>query len=65
MEQEIINCFELDVRRDIPAEMELVKLSNRELKKSNQHFRIILLTLGLGAVLYAVYQSSKQGREKK
>ena len=65
MEQEIINCFELDVRQDIPAEMDLLASSNRELKKLNHHLTIILLSVGLGTILYAVYQSSKQVMEKK
>ena len=51
MEQEIINCFELDVRQDIPAEMDLLASSNRELKKSNHHLTIILLSVGLGTIV--------------
>ena len=62
MERRIINCYELDVRQNIPAEMELLTSSNEELKSSNQNFKIILLSIGLGVILFAVYQSSKSRR---
>ena len=59
MQEEIINCYELDIKQDIPAEMELLKLSNEELRSSNRNFTIILFTIGLGVILFAIYQSSK------
>ena len=59
MEQEIINCFELDVRQDIPAEMDLLASSNRELKKSNHHLKLFcyLLVLGLYCTLFTKVQN--------
>lgn len=65
MEYEILNSYELDIKQDIPAEMELLTSSNQELKNSNRSFTIILLTIGLGIVIYAVYQSSKTRKEDK
>jgi hypothetical protein len=60
MDYEIINCYELDVRQDIPAQMELLKSSNEELNNSNRILTVILLSIGLGVILFAVYQSSKK-----
>ena len=59
MEQEIINCFELDVRQDIPAEMEIMRSNNEKLENSNRTFKVIILSIGLGIILFAVYQSSR------
>ena len=59
MKDEIINCYELEIRQDIPAEMEVIRSSNENLKNSNRNFKIILFSIGLGIVLFAVYQSSK------
>ncbi len=65
MTENIINCYELDIKQNIPAEMELIKSSNEELKGSNQNFKIILLSIGLGIILFALYQSSKTRKEEK
>ena len=59
MTESIINCYELDIRQDIPAEMELIILRNVKLKNSNRNFKIIILSVGLGVILFAVYQGSK------
>ncbi|SDS22595.1 hypothetical protein SAMN04515667_1695 [Formosa sp. Hel1_31_208] len=59
MTDEIINCYELDIRQDIPVEMESLKSYNKELKSSNRILTIILLSIGLGVTLFSMYQSSK------
>ncbi|WP_299095350.1 hypothetical protein [uncultured Winogradskyella sp.] len=63
MNYEILNCYELDVRQDIPTEMNLLKSSNKDLEKRNGHLTIILFSIGLGVVLFAIYHSSKSRKE--
>lgn len=65
MTDKVINCYELDIKQDISVEMELLRLSNKELKGSNRNFRITLLTVGLVIILFAVYQSLKTRIEEK
>lgn len=65
MAENIINCYELDLKQDIPAELELLKSSNQELKISNRNFTIILFSIGLGVIFFAVYQSSKKTKKKE
>lgn len=65
MEHEIINCYQLDIRQDIPKEMELLKTSNESLKQTNQSFKIILAAIGLGFILFVVYQKSNPQRVGK
>lgn len=65
MTENIINCYELDIKQDIPAEMELIKSSNQELKSSNRNFTIILFSIGLGIILFVIYKSSKTRNEEK
>lgn len=59
MTENIINCYELDVKQDIPAEMELIRSSNENLKRTNQSFKIILWAIGLGIVIWSLIQNSK------
>jgi len=42
MTDEIINCYELDLKQDFPAEMEMIKSSNESLKNSNHYFKNVL-----------------------
>lgn len=65
MTENIINCYELDIKQDIPVEMEMISSSNQELKSSIRNFKIILFSIGLGVMLYSVYQSSKTGKDEK
>ena len=65
MEYEFINCYELDIKKDIPGEMELLTSSNQELESSNRNLTIILFSIGLGVILFAVFQSSKTRKEEK
>ena len=65
MDYEIINCYELDVRQDIPAQMESLKSYNKELKSSHRILTIILLSIGLGVTLFSMYQSSKPVKVEK
>lgn len=65
MDYEIINCYELDVRQDIPAEMEIIRSNNEKLENSNRTFKVIMLSIGLGIILFAVYQSSKTRKGEK
>ena len=65
MKNEIINCYELDFKQDVPAEMEMIKASNESLKKSNHYFKIVLLSIGFGIMLSAFYQISKTRIEEK
>ena len=65
MTENIINCYELDIKQDIPAEMELIRSSNENLKNSNHNFKIILLSIAFGVILFAVFQSSKTRKEEK
>lgn len=65
MDYEIINCYELDVRQDIPAQMESLKSSNQELNNSNRIMTIILFSIGLGIILFAINQSSKTRKKEK
>jgi prolipoprotein diacylglyceryltransferase len=59
MDYEILNCYELDVRQEIPEQMTLLKSKNHELNNSNKILSIMLFSVGLGIVLYAISQSSK------
>jgi hypothetical protein len=59
MADKIINCYELDIKQDIPVEMEIMRSRNEKLENSNQTFKIILLSFGLAIILFAVYQSSR------
>ena len=65
MTEEIINCYELDLKQDIPAEMELIKSSNENLKNSNRNFKIILLSIGLGVFIWYIIKNSKPKIGKK
>lgn len=65
MEPRIINCYELDLKQDIPAEMNLLKSSNKDLEKKNGYLTLTLFSIGLGVILFAIYQSSKTGIEEK
>lgn len=65
MSYEIINCYELEIRQDIPAEMELIKSKNKNLKNSNHNFKIILFSIGLGVILFGVFHISKTRKEEK
>lgn len=37
----------------------MLKSSNQELKSSNQNFKILLLSIGLGVVIWFIIQKSK------
>lgn len=63
MTERIINCYELDIKQDIPVEMEIMRSSNEKLENSNQAFKIILISIGFAIVLFAVYQRSKAKKE--
>ena len=65
MTEKIINCYELDIKQDIPAEMEIIRTSNENLKNSNRNFRLILLSVGFVIVFIAVYQNSKMRQKKE
>ena len=65
MTENIINCYELDIKQDIPTEMELIKSSNESLKQTNQSFKIILGAIGLGVIVFVVFQSLKTRKEDK
>lgn len=58
MEHEIINCYEMDIRQDIPVEMESLRMDNESLLNTNLVLRITLISIGLGVILFAVYHSS-------
>ena len=59
MTENIINCYELDIKQDIPAEMEFIKSNNESLKQTNLRFKILLGAIGLGVILFVIYKSLK------
>jgi hypothetical protein len=65
MEQEIINCFELDVRQDIPAEMEGLKITNKKLETKNRVYVYLIAAIGIGAILFSIYHSSKKEKTER
>jgi len=64
MTENIINCYELDLKQDIPAEMEILKSSNGKLEKSNRIFKIILWSIGIGIAVFTIYQIQKRRKRK-
>lgn len=65
MTENIINCYELDIKQDIPVEMEFIKSNNESLKQTNLSFKILLGAIGLGVILFVIYQSSKTRIDEK
>lgn len=65
MTEEIINCYELEIKQDIPAEMEIMRSSNEKLENSNHNFKIILLSIGLGVIIWLIVHNSIQRIEEK
>lgn len=65
MKEKIINCYELDIKQDIPVEMEMLKSSNENLNNSNRVLRITLLSIGIVIIFFAVYQNSKTKKENE
>ena len=65
MEHEILNCFELDIRQDIPAEMELLKQNSELIKTKNKVLKTVLLGIVFGLVAVVLYHKIKENRENK
>ena len=65
MDYEIINCYELDVRQDIPTEMEALIAENSEIKNKNKTLTYIMLAIGIGAVIWSLVQSSRMEKRRR
>ena len=63
MDYEILNSYELDVKQDIPAEMEVLKITNRKLESKNRVFVYLIAAIGIGAIFYSIYHGSKSRKE--
>ncbi|MCA0131758.1 hypothetical protein [Winogradskyella alexanderae] len=65
MDYEIINCYELDVRQDIPTEMEVLKITNRKLESKNRVFVYLIASIGFGVIVWSIVQSLKKEKIEK
>lgn len=65
MDYEILNCYELDLRQDIPAEMEVLKITNRKLESKNRVFVYLIASIGIGVIIWSIMQSSKKEKIEK
>jgi hypothetical protein len=65
MDYEILNCYELELRQDIPADMEGLKNTNRKLESKNKIFIYLIAAIGFGVILYSIYHSSKSRKKLK
>lgn len=65
MEHQIINCYELDIKQNIPTDMAVLISSNEKLIKSNNLFKIILMSIGIGVIISVIFQYSKPRKVDK
>lgn len=63
--QQMIECSELGVIRDIPVELEQLQEQNVSLNQSNKILKIALLLIAVGAVTYIIYETIQNERKEK
>jgi hypothetical protein len=64
MNNEIINCYDLDIKQDIPEEFRIIKTDNESLIHSNKIFKGIMMGIGIGVCIYLVYNFTIKKKEK-
>ncbi len=48
MNEEIINCYQLDIKQDFPEDLRLAQIDSQSLKNKNQILLTILIAFGIG-----------------
>ena len=64
MDYEIINCYELDVRQDIPTEFVQLRHDNETVRQTNKFLKVVLLGIVFGIAISAVIQIRQANKHK-
>ena len=65
MNNEIINCYQLDVTQDIPKELIMFKANCKTLIRTNKILKGALIATGIGICAYFIYKIYSDEKEEQ
>ncbi|MCK8479762.1 hypothetical protein [Psychroserpens algicola] len=66
MEDELINCFDLDIKQNFPEDIRLAQEQNKSLENTNKVLTAVLVIIGVGLSIAFIYsQIAKRKTRQK
>jgi len=65
MEDELINCFDLDIKQNFPEDLRLAQEDCKSLESTNKVLTVALIIVGVGLSVAFIYNQIAENKAKQ